>query len=196
MRARFLTITAILACAGTALAAEPRTPTEVAAEIDKVIDAKLAAAKVTASPMSDDAEFLRRACLDLTGRVPTPEKAAAFLDSKAADKRAKLVEELLTDPNYAKHFANVWYDRIVPRIPLTKQIDTASLRAALAADFAANRPWGEQIGRIIRCDSGTPEANYLAFHRVNGDMGGNPMANVNARVYSRLFLGVRMECAE
>jgi hypothetical protein len=176
-------------------AAEPRKPADVAAAVDRVIDAKLAAGKVTAAPPAADAEFLRRAALDLTGVVPTPEAAAAFLDSKDPGKRAKLVDALLADPHYARHFANVWYDKIIPRTPISTRIDPASLRAALAEDFAANRPWGEQVARVVRCD-GTPAANYLAFHRVNGDMGGTPMANVNARAFSRLFLGVRLECAE
>ncbi|MBA4066642.1 MAG: hypothetical protein C0501_23645 [Isosphaera sp.] len=190
-----LPVLALILAAAPVPAAQPRKPADVAAAVDRVIDAKLAAAKVTASAASDDAEFLRRAALDLTGVVPTPEAAAAFLDSNDPDKRAKLVDALLADPHYARHFANVWYDRIIPRTPISTRIDPASLRAALREDFAANRPWGEQVARVVRCD-GTPTANYLAFHRVNGDMGGIPMANVNARAFSRLFLGVRLECAE
>lgn len=44
---------------------------ELAATIDREIDTALAAAKVPPSPPADDAEFLRRVSLDLTGTVPT-----------------------------------------------------------------------------------------------------------------------------
>ena len=46
---------------------------------------------VTASPRSDDAEFIRRIYLDLTGAIPPAGKAAAFLDGKDAKKREKLI---------------------------------------------------------------------------------------------------------
>ncbi len=39
------------------------------------------------------AEFLRRANLDIAGRNPTAERAAAFPDSTDPDKRRKLIDE-------------------------------------------------------------------------------------------------------
>src|SRR5262249_42228412 len=65
--------------------------------IDREIDKRLAEAKVPASPRTDDAEFLRRVTLDLTGRIPTLERARTFLNSTEADKRQKLIDELLSD---------------------------------------------------------------------------------------------------
>ena len=47
--------------------------------IDQLIDAKLQALKIQPSPAIGDAEFLRRASLDLTGQTPTPEEVKAFL---------------------------------------------------------------------------------------------------------------------
>src|SRR5690349_2935356 len=76
--------------------------------IDERVDGKLAAAKVEAAPAADDAEFLRRVYLDLHGVIPTAEKAAAFLDDRDAAKRRKLVDELLADPRYGRHMAEIW----------------------------------------------------------------------------------------
>src|SRR5262245_48367044 len=64
---------------------------ELARRIDSALDAKLAAEKIPASPTCTDAEFLRRAYLDLTGVIPPADKARTFIDSKETDKRAKLV---------------------------------------------------------------------------------------------------------
>src|SRR5438105_4124975 len=52
-----------------------------AAAIDREVDRRLAEANIPPSPPADDAEFLRRVCLDLTGRIPTLDRAVAFLDS-------------------------------------------------------------------------------------------------------------------
>lgn len=70
-------------------------PPEVAAAVDRHIDQFLAAARLNPAPRSDDVEFLRRVYLDLTGRIPTAEQAAAFLDDASPDKRAALIDGLL-----------------------------------------------------------------------------------------------------
>ena len=67
---------------------------ELTRMIDAAIDAKLAAEKVTASSPCTDAEFLRRAYLDITGVIPPADKAKAFLDSKETNKRARLIDDL------------------------------------------------------------------------------------------------------
>src|SRR5688572_19292420 len=65
----------------------------LAREIDKEVQRWLDKAKVKASGLSDDAEFLRRIHLDLHGVIPPPEKVVVFLDSTDKDKRAKQIDE-------------------------------------------------------------------------------------------------------
>src|SRR5215472_17942808 len=55
----------------------------LARQIDEAIDTRIRSEQVSFSPPCDDAEFLRRVYLDITGRIPSAEKAAAFLDSRA-----------------------------------------------------------------------------------------------------------------
>jgi hypothetical protein len=68
--------------------------------IDQLLFDKMAADAVTPAPPSSDAEFLRRVYVDLTGRIPTPDAAQAFLSSSEPNKRAKLVDDLLASPAY------------------------------------------------------------------------------------------------
>src|SRR5215212_7799701 len=63
----------------------------VARLIDTAIDERLSAEKVTPAPPADDAEFLRRVYLDITGVIPPADKVVAFLESKQPDKRARLI---------------------------------------------------------------------------------------------------------
>jgi hypothetical protein len=90
--------------------------------IDRLAAKKFQEIGIHPSPLCDDAVFLRRAFLDVTGTLPTPEQAAAFLDSKAPDKRDQLIDALLGltgDPArdvhnnaYAAWWALKWADLV------------------------------------------------------------------------------------
>ena len=80
----------------------------LSARIDQILAERWAKDKVKPADAADDAEFMRRVYLDLTGRIPRASKARAFLADTAADKRVKLIEKLLDSPGYVNHFTNVW----------------------------------------------------------------------------------------
>src|SRR5690606_24456085 len=82
--------------------------------IDDLVWQKLAKLGITPSEPADDATFLRRAYLDVIGRLPSPEEARAFLDDPGSDKRARLVDALLERPEYADFWANKWADLLRP----------------------------------------------------------------------------------
>ncbi|MFN7934043.1 MAG: DUF1549 and DUF1553 domain-containing protein [Bryobacteraceae bacterium] len=69
--------------------------------IDKHVFAKLRRTNVIPSELSTDEEFLRRVYMDTVGTAPTLEEARAFLQSKDAGKRAKLIDQLLERPERA-----------------------------------------------------------------------------------------------
>src|SRR5215207_4590290 len=62
--------------------------------IDEHLFGAMREAKVPHAPLSADDEFCRRVHLDLTGRIPTPEKLRAFVDDKDPEKRDKLIDDL------------------------------------------------------------------------------------------------------
>lgn len=63
--------------------------------VDDYIFDRMAAAEIEPTPLSTDAEFLRRVMLDLTGRIPTPEQVEAFLADSRPDKRTALVDSMI-----------------------------------------------------------------------------------------------------
>jgi hypothetical protein len=69
--------------------------TPAAGSIDAYILADLKANSIAPSPKTTDWEFIRRVTLDLTGRIPAPQRVLNFVADDSPDKRAKLVEELL-----------------------------------------------------------------------------------------------------
>jgi len=172
---------------------EVRPDEPVSTFVNQAIQKKLTAAKIPCSVVADDAEFLRRAYLDLTGRIPTVEQAVRFLDSKDANKRRKLVDELLASPNFGKHFANVWTNLIYSGdIDPPQNIKQADLTAWLATQFSANRSWDKIVQDLISAEGNSPQA---IFTIINGD-NGKPAANKLAGASAKLFLGVQLQCAE
>ena len=100
-------------------------PHEVADAIDKHVNQFLASAKLQPVPPGEDAEFLRRIYLDLTGRVPTAGQAAEFLDGKQPDKRTTLIDSLLATPEFGQQFGRSWLDWICPpELPSTGNAGT------------------------------------------------------------------------
>jgi hypothetical protein len=158
--------------------------------IDKLVDAKLAKLNVAPSGICDDADFLRRAYLDLTGTLPTPEEARAFLADKSKDKRAKLVDVLLEKPEFADLWALRWADLLrVDRQPLGHQ--RAHLYYKWIRDsIASNKPFDEFARELVTAEGPVNEVGPANFFKVvtkPGEVAGT---------VSQVFLGVRIACAE
>src|SRR5262249_21496461 len=88
---------------------------DLAKQIDRRIDDALAKAGVSPSAFATDAEYLRRAYLDLTGKIPTHDAALAFLNDTDPQKRSKLIDELLDSSEFGKHFAHIWTEMLIKR---------------------------------------------------------------------------------
>src|SRR5262245_33742244 len=110
---RWLWAAAVAVVAPAALpAADPAE--DLAGRIDHWLGAGWAKAKIEPAPPADDATFLRRAYLDIVGRIPTVTEAREFLDDPAPDKRRRLLEKLLADPASVEHFTHVLRSWFMP----------------------------------------------------------------------------------
>jgi hypothetical protein len=164
-------------------------------QIDALISQRLAELKLTAAERSSDAEFVRRLYLDLTGMIPTPQQARSFLHDDAPDKRERLIEELLTSPDYALHMARVFDVMLIERrLPTISSYDvtTAIWRAYLTESFAENKPWNEMARDILGSDGADAKhASAVKFYLVR-DVAPHSLT----RDVGRLFLGVDLQCAQ
>src|SRR6266481_488855 len=79
---------------------EAVTQPDLSNTIDLYLFAAMKDAGVTPAEKTTDLEFIRRVTLDLTGRIPTPDRIAAFLADNSSDKRSKLVDELIAKPEW------------------------------------------------------------------------------------------------
>jgi hypothetical protein len=158
--------------------------------IDRKIDERLRLEKVAASPLADDAEFLRRVYLDLIGKIPTPEQAAAFLDSKDPAKRAKLIDELLASPEYGRRMADIWETLLLPRNSDNRGLDRQPMVKWLEESFNANKPWDKLVSEILTA-SGPQDKNAAVTYYLS-NIGVDKMTGS----VTRYFLGVQLQCAQ
>ena len=159
--------------------------------IDSFVFANLKAIGIPPSPVCDDATFLRRVSLDIAGRLPTAEEANAFLADKSADKRDRVIDELLRSPEHADFFANKWTALLKNRRDDASDITSNfAFHAWVRDSLLANKPY-DQLVRELLAATGTVIANppVAWYKRVK-----EPVTQLED--VAQLFLGVRMQCAQ
>lgn len=173
--------------------------------IDQHLFGAMAKARVPYAPLANDYEFCRRVHLDLTGRIPTPERLQAFIRDTRPDKRDRLIDELLDSPAWVDHWAYWYGDQVrncANRIgnPTTKHFD-AWIRESLRADKPYNRMVTEMLTASAPDSVWMPEAapaGYLARWHVAGDtMYSDRYEDTADEIIvqsARLFLGVNLQC--
>jgi hypothetical protein len=187
-----------------AQAASAKDAAALAATIDRSLEAGWTRDGVQPAPLASDPEFIRRVYLDLAGRIPSVTEVRQFLEDKRTDKRERVVEHLLEGPRYVTHFTNVWRSLLLPET-------TASLQARiLASGFEA---WLRQ--KLQQNTSYDAMVRELLTTPMNNGPGRNPFGPQNgeptpvgfylakevkpenlAAATARLFLGVKIECAQ
>lgn len=169
-------------------------PAAAAAEIDRLIEAEAlgGAPQSERAPRTSDELFLRRVYLDLVGQLPTPNEITLFVLNPAPDKRAKLVQRLLTDPRYGTNWAHYWRDVILYRRSAEQVIAIAgALEPYLADQFNHNTRWDEIAQAFVQAKGSTLE------HGETGLFVAQLAEPVDvAAEMSRIFLGVQIQCAE
>lgn len=163
-------------------------PVPLHERIDTLIESEFAG---PLTPPASDADFLRRAYLDLTGMIPTADEARAFFADTAADKRARLVDRLLATPQHARHLA-IFFDLTLMERRPQKHVDVGAWQQFLFQSCLTNKPW-HYLAREILAADGADEATRVAA-RFNLDREADP--NLLTRDTGRIFFGMNLACAQ
>jgi hypothetical protein len=152
--------------------------------------AKLKMLNIQPSELCSDQEFIRRTYLDVCGILPTGQEVRTFLDSKDANKRAKLVDALLERPEYADFWTLKWSD-VLRSTRKTIKIKGAQVFHEWLYNHIRNNTPFDQMTRELLTGSGStfsnPAANYYRIARDPTSL---------AETTAQLFFGVRMQCAK
>jgi hypothetical protein len=185
-------------------------------EVSKIIDDKLAeswkANKITPSHFIDDHEFIRRASLDIIGRIATQKEIATYMKDPAEKRRSMLIDRLLASDDYAEHWANLWTNWLLTRSgDFGRGKYRAQTQRWLGDQFAFNKPISEIVTKLItakgknynpdtKLENGA--VNFILAHvgepvpagRVSEE-GQFEMVPLTARI-ARVFLGTQIQCAQ
>ncbi len=150
---------------------------------------KLQSLGIPPSPPADDATFLRRAYLDATGTLPTVEAVNAFLASQDPKRREKLVDQLLSSPEFVDYWAYKWSDLLLVSSKSLPGPAMWSFYRFVREAVADNMPWDEFARRVVTAKGSTlanGAANYFVLHRDPIDL---------TESTSMAFLGLSLTCA-
>lgn len=158
--------------------------------IDTLVNAKLQRMKILPSGPADDAEFLRRASLDIAGVPPTIEQVNAFVADPAESvaKRAVMVDQLLSRPEYVEHWTLKWSDLLLNRRKTVTERGVWAFRNWIRQGIATNKPYDQFASELMTAGGSTlenPAANYFRIAREPKLV----MENM-----TQVFLGTRFSC--
>jgi len=160
--------------------------------VDTAVHHKLQRLKILPSELCTDAEFLRRASLDLIGLPATAEQTRKFLDDPrpSQEKRNAKIDELLASPEYIDHWTLKWSDLLLVNRKFIKEQGVWGFRNWIRQSLAENQPYDQFVFDLITATGNSaenPAANYFRIAREPREV----MENM-----TQVFLGTRFVCAQ
>jgi hypothetical protein len=167
----------------------------LARKIDQLVEVKFAEGKVKAAAPATDAEFIRRLSIDLAGRIPTILEVRDFLDDESPNKRAEWVQRFLEKDEYARHLSHVFRALMLPEDQGNFQVlqFTPQFENWLRDHLQKNTPYDKMVRELLTNQPlvNNNTANVNAFYQAQEFKPENMAGST-----SRIFLGVKLECAQ
>jgi hypothetical protein len=160
--------------------------------IDQQIDSKLERLRIQPSPIADDAAFLRRVSLDLTGLLPPPEAVRAFIADPTPThaKRSKMIDKLIASPAYVDHWTVKWGDLLQSSRKYLGEKGAYEFQQWIRDSVTANKPYDKLVHELLTSRGSSYDDPAANFFRVTRE----PKPTMEKT--TQVFLGVRMVCAQ
>jgi hypothetical protein len=159
--------------------------------IDEIVFQKLKAVGMPPSAVCDDSTFIRRATVDIAGRLPTPEETRAFLADQSPHKRDHVIDRLVGSADYADYFANKWSALLRnKRSDATHKRGTYAFHAWIRDSLLENKPFDQFVREILAASGDIGLNPPVAWYRQVKD------TTAQLEDTAQLFLGQRLQCAQ
>ena len=143
------------------------------------------------SPASDE-ELLRRVYLDLAGRTPSVNEVRDYMKNTSPDRYESLVNRLLDSPDHSSHLAAKFRSFLLPEgVDLTSFGGVEAFEKWLAGRFQSNEPYDKTVQSLLLAEGRLAQSGPLLFYSAT-KLEADQLAGRTARV----FLGMRLECAQ
>ena len=164
---------------------------QAAAQIDSILQAYWNENKTKSGKKTTDHEFVRRAYLELAGRIPTIDEARTFCNATGRKKRGQLIDDLLESPGYVSHFYNYWADILRLKERPSRDIFFEPYMAWVKESLADNMPYDKWVYTLLTANGRVAENPATGFQLRDAGM---PLSYVDNTV--RVFLGTQIGCAQ
>jgi hypothetical protein len=158
--------------------------------VDELVLAQLQRLNLKPSPRSSDEEFVRRVFVDTIGVLPTPAETRSFLASKEPSKREKLIDHLLSRPEFVDYWTYRWADLLMINGKLLRPEAIKAYYTWLRDCIESNTPWDELARQLVTATGGSLENGATNFYAVNQD------PETMAENVSQTFLALSINCAK
>lgn len=170
---------------------QPAPPATPANYIDQLVGEKLQKLRIEPSDVCSDRVFLRRVTIDITGQLPTEDDYRRFTADKAPDKRARLVDRLLGQKEFAEIWAMKWAELL-----MIKSSNTVSYKSAylyynwLNERISRGVPLDQIVRDLLTASGGTFSNPATNFYQIERD------TLKTTENVAQVFLGLRIQCAQ
>ncbi|MGE0757281.1 MAG: DUF1549 and DUF1553 domain-containing protein [Pirellulaceae bacterium] len=171
-----------------------REPVDLSGErrsnfIDEEVLKTLAVLRIPVSPEVDDATFLRRLRLDLTGRLPSLEEVHELTADGRPGRREEWIDRLLRSDDFVEYWTYRLMLLLRVRPPPNDRDSARVYRDWLRDQLQRRTPLNEVAHELLTATGDTQEVGAANFARSVLD------ARAHAELVSQVFLGVRLQCA-
>ena len=158
--------------------------------IDELVAEKWRTLKIKSSELADDAAFLRRVHLDLTGLPPTADAVRAFLadDRPTRVKRDEVVDRLIGSEDFVEHWSNRWADLLQVNGKFLGKEGAGAFRDWIRGEVRANTPYDEFASKILTAGGSNREVPEASYYKILRE------PDLTMENTTHLFLGVRFNC--
>jgi hypothetical protein len=171
---------------------EQTTPPQAVNEIDRLVFCEMETRTLTPKRCSD-AVFIRRAYLDIIGKIPTAEEAVRFLDAPPSEtKRTQLIDELMARDEFADYWAMKWSDalRIKAEFPINLWPNAAqAYHHWVHSSIANNKPYDQFVREMLTSNGSNFRVAPVNFYRAIQNKTPKGIATITALT----FMGARTE---
>lgn len=183
---------------------------DMVSTINKRSEEKWKENQIVPSRYSDDHDFIRRASLDIIGRIAKPEEIREYMKDPKETRRSKLINRLLESDEYPRHWASLWSNWLLGRSGVFGRGEYHEYLATWLEDqFSQNKPYSSLVKSLITAtgenndtEKGGAAANFILAHlgenvppAHRGEEGQFQLVPLTSRI-TRLFLGTQVQCAQ
>ncbi|RMG22724.1 MAG: DUF1549 domain-containing protein, partial [Armatimonadetes bacterium] len=159
-------------------------------EVDRILKNRWERLGLAPSSPADDWTFVRRVYLDLIGTLPKPEEALAYVNDRSPNKKEELVDMLLRRPEFIYYWAQWWGDMLRVEKNTMKDPGVRAISQWIRTSLLENKPLDQMAKELLTASGRSFTDGPVNYFR------STPRIEDAVVQFSRVFMGVRMDCAQ